>query len=804
MECQLKPPEAPKEQPIYKTSSSSKPLQNPAEQCMKKRASGERELVKYMSKLPGFLERTETPQDKFLNVGVLDWGRLEKWQHSHTHTSGKSSHPSVSELHASVALSKDESSIRSRKVQTHSSVHQRTQHNAMQFHLFSTPETGSQIPKSYNECVKECRNRKTVRQTNSKDHRYSGIPNEQVCQGIAVAGSDRCESKNLIDNKICPKCETLSNGLKPEFGLNVEIKSKTHKNRRGKHEETLNESNQNDHEGEVARKPQGASELYHLTKKVARKEAKPSSRRSSTKGANEFCDAEVDNSKKNSCSLPVPLSEKASASSSQDKRPALLPMKDSAGEHAQGQGPKLCDATSDNGRNISPFQRLGSNTSKTCKQNGERYAVPVTQLNSKVNSAMSGSQNVATSSGIDNSDSNRPGGKDRAAISPFRRLLEPLLRPKATHSGNSSEDPRAQRFQRVKLGIGGCKTVNIDDSAQEKRVVSTMVQAVLRAMVKNNQLLFTFAVNKESDILAATVKKLGSLEGNDGTTIHNFFSIQEHKKNGAWLNQRGKGQTHGIISNVFAQMRVSSSPAGAIKEFVLFSVDLGQGNGEKSHLQLKNELAAIVIKMPRRINTSDSRDTVQNRDDGEENCLEDRIEGKKDSPVISNQDISVTVILQSGVHSLPHKGGPSSLIQRWRSGGSCDCGGWDIGCNLRVLSNRSSKNPASSSSERLDLFSLGGQPEEQPFLSFIPFKEGIYSVGYNSSLSQLQAFSICIAVAESRKLSETLEQKSSHDEHNKASVRVPDQETKCNGTAEDEVAERYVAYPPPLSPAGRV
>ena len=45
------------------------------------------------------------------------------------------------------------------------------------------------------------------------------------------------------------------------------------------------------------------------------------------------------------------------------------------------------------------------------------------------------------------------------------------------------------------------------------------------------------------------------------------------------------------------------------------------------------------------------------------------------------------VVVPAGVHGGPRtkNGGPSSLVERWRSGGSCDCGGWDIGCPLTIL-----------------------------------------------------------------------------------------------------------------------
>lgn len=54
---------------------------------------------------------------------------------------------------------------------------------------------------------------------------------------------------------------------------------------------------------------------------------------------------------------------------------------------------------------------------------------------------------------------------------------------------------------------------------------------------------------------------------------------------------------------------------------------------------------------------------------------------------------SMDILVPAGIHGGPRtrNGGPSSLIERWRSGGRCDCGGWDIGCPLTVLKTKSMK-----------------------------------------------------------------------------------------------------------------
>lgn len=48
---------------------------------------------------------------------------------------------------------------------------------------------------------------------------------------------------------------------------------------------------------------------------------------------------------------------------------------------------------------------------------------------------------------------------------------------------------------------------------------------------------------------------------------------------------------------------------------------------------------------------------------------------------------SIVVILLGGIYSLLDVGEFLFLIKRWRIGGLCDCGGWDVGCKLRIFIN---------------------------------------------------------------------------------------------------------------------
>ncbi|KAF2285544.1 hypothetical protein GH714_005398 [Hevea brasiliensis] len=89
---------------------------------------------------------------------------------------------------------------------------------------------------------------------------------------------------------------------------------------------------------------------------------------------------------------------------------------------------------------------------------------------------------------------------------------------------------------------------------------------------------------------------------------------------------------------------------------------------------------------------------------------------------------SMDVLIPAGLHGGPRarNGGPSSLIERWRSGGCCDCGGWDLGCPLTVLKKRLSNKELSPQAD------IQGECK-------------LVDLIIQSTLSALQAFSIAVA-----------------------------------------------------------
>ena len=232
---------------------------------------------------------------------------------------------------------------------------------------------------------------------------------------------------------------------------------------------------------------------------------------------------------------------------------------------------------------------------------------------------------------------------------------------------------------------------------QSKKWIGTIRPVVaqlipLRIAVKNGLPLFTFAVNQiDGNILAAKVKNLGDSGKDECNRIYTFLTFSEvKKKNGSWMSKAGRSKEPDYVPHVVAQMKASylhyydltgqnCMDSSTVKEFVLFSVKLGQSDAQDADYQPKDELAAIAVKIPKAISFINNQH--------HSSCHSD-----------SHDIVHATVVLPGGVHSFPSKGGPSSLLERWKSGGSCDCGGWDLACKLKIIAtdNQASRKPLSS------------------------------------------------------------------------------------------------------------
>lgn len=744
-----------------------------------RKGKDEDELVKYMSKLPYYLERGRHPQEKVLNVGVLDWGRLERWQSSQKqmpHVSGRSS---ISSSDFSSASSMEASSSNSSRRFIFSPDRQRMHRPSLQSHLKSSPiEGSSQVVKSTGEYVRKLPHFGDSQ--NSTLNKDSTVRTDQSFDKINQKISSFECRRSSLDAKTALESGTLSNGVKYEIQSSSTGKMKTQDAQFMKKTEMPRQGYPNATDQDVNSKTNTVVLLLPrdfpknhpsvesnscVSTAVSGAKHSETSRRSISVGTN---DAALDSHVPQSCPLlheedssknlqgrhncstriksgespvrshSVPRAARFGASPSrdcnvEDRKSTVAINKPNVNGPLVGSDQKVSKVAVDKGRSTSPFRRLSFSMGKMGRSSNPKEIPIFSKPSSTYAPGHSSSEYPVSSSGLDASASDRSSSTSRARSSPLRRLLDPILKPKPVNRNTIEPLPRdsiskdetckqsdrqlytsnvAGQPGRSRVDVSGCKTININHSFQEKKHGSAAVQALLRVAVKNGQPLFTFAVDNEKNVLAATMKISTTSRKEDYSCLYTFFAIQEvKKKNGMW----SKGHRHDYIPNVVAQMKVfgSCNPnlstenlvgRFSMREFVLFSVNLRQSDQQTSDYQPNDELAAMVIKFPLKNHTR----TLLEEYPGhiEKDSLPEVMEKLQNLTSISTQDISATVILPSGVHTVPRKGEPSSLIQRWKSGGSCDCGGWDLGCKLQILANQNqlSKTAGPSKSNKFELF----------------------------------------------------------------------------------------------------
>ncbi|KAF5470483.1 hypothetical protein F2P56_010996 [Juglans regia] len=807
-----------------------KSSENIRKQQSGRKAMEEDELVKFMSNLPSYLERGENLKEKALNVGVLDWTSLEKWHYSNKQIPGESSRYWQSCSSTSRSFSTDGSSSLSSKHHSRSPARPRRRRPSLQYHLMASPIEGH----SPSHDVKAFRrNFGNFQDLNpAKNNILSGqgkfIRTDQPSCNPVIKPEEY--KRKDSGTKINQESGFIGNNRNYEAASCTNLKTKIQDGEIKKRVEKLRQTNSIGMDHDVNAKPETAvhilpkdlpqkhhsrmSQSSYSTASLSRKSAE-ASRRSFTERSKEIFHAElssiphscplpceVDNEHsylKQTCikaaesvnflsdtSSPMPWSAKVGISSSRsrnygEKQTILTPI-NRINQPLKGLDVNINKSMDEKVQSSSPFRRFNIGLGKISKSFSSKEGLDTQHMSSTYTLSKSGSKKIGASTYLDMSNNDKLTATGRARSSPLRRLLDPLLKPKAASCHHLVEPLQGESISTDRTAKNSSKQFDSQAVYAGKPKLDTTVQAFLRVAIKNGQPLITFAVNNDSDILAAKVKKLSISRKGDYNLIYTFFTIQEvKKKNGSWINQggRSKGKGPDYIPNVVAQMKAYDSEFSNLigqpcmdhfstREFVLFSVDLKQADHQTCDFQPNNELAAVVVKIPKSINKTPIGDGCKsnNRNDllgvGSKECGMGCYYSTgghvQKLPFNGTRNfVTPTVILPSGVHSLPSKGGPSSLIERWKTGGLCDCGGWDLGCKLRVLSdqnhinNKLDSSKACSITDKIQLFCQDDVQVILPFFSLAPLKDGIYSVEFNSSLSILQAFSICIAVLDSKK-----------------------------------------------------
>ncbi|KAF8110644.1 hypothetical protein N665_0081s0074 [Sinapis alba] len=268
---------------------------------------------------------------------------------------------------------------------------------------------------------------------------------------------------------------------------------------------------------------------------------------------------------------------------------------------------------------------------------------------------------------------------------------------------------------------------------EKKSQCSSRSHALLQFTLRKGISLYQFVV--DNNVLAATMKSLDS-----SRKSYTLYSVKEVKsKSGNWLSRHRND--HPFVHTIIGHMKTNFDSATHKTESVLVGVDT------------KEELAAAIVQ---------TRNMTQKQN-------------------------TTTVILPSGSHTLPKDGNaPLTLLKRWKyGGGTCDCGGWDIGCKLRVLS-----NDHHTTSQAFSSFQLFGDHErDEPVFKMVTHDSELHSVEFGSSVSLLEAFFIALAV-------------SSH--QNWCQEEYEEEAVLIRGGTLKRVASTKYASNPPVSPIGRV
>ncbi|XP_050210282.1 uncharacterized protein LOC126660698 isoform X2 [Mercurialis annua] len=838
-----------------KSSGNCRQLADPV------RSQTDDELVRYMSNLPGYLqrvERTEKKQDNALNVGVLDWERLESWKcHQKGIPAGVgniaslprmdlsakrppayySPPPQYSETSSKLPLPpcryysshKDGISRNAKSsfhdVESASKSHFDGQKRALwtykSFHR-SSPDTTSEKGKRRESDYKLKTTSKV--ESWSSSSRYNKMltePRESVSsfdreakQRIEVTQESDIKRKSLKQNST-QSVESSSSKLR-SYESSLVTKEKKNFDYRTKKIPELQEPACNlphQHQADKSK-----SIVLLLPGKIPQATLSKEPRRSMdehvtgaiqdslTEGFsdNGIFSSELHSEFPHSCPLPSRMETNTDqqettldANNTQDSDLSSYAMRNarSSIENSGTLDQELTELAARKSRHPSPNRRFSFSLGRMTRSFSFKDSSAVPQLISTYVSSKSGPVIPKASSVTDNSNREKASGHNRVKSSPLRRILDPLLKSRGSSLPNSAGSDQSSRGS-----IDSCSynPISAAVSLQNEKRESSSIQAHLMLLRSNGFPLYRFVINQQTILVATPMKNLTSPWKTGQGCNYVLYSIDEIKrKSGSWMNQVGKERNCGFVYNVVGQMMVGqmmvsdssllnfSGRTSNVKESVLFGVDQRQKTGQTSaEIKPNTELAAVVLQKP-------SENLCCGRPPSNKDFME------KGSMPEDKHFNNYTVILPGGVHSLPSKGVPSSLIHRWKSGGSCDCGGWDVGCKLRIFSNENQhqklqrESDPSLMSDCFELFVQGEPQHDTHIFSMAPVEKGKYSIEFSPSISSLQAFFICVSVLSCQTFPDINE------------MNLVCEEKAVQDSGNGDVPTKYTPSPP-ISPVGRV
>ncbi|KAD4384690.1 hypothetical protein R6Q59_011167 [Mikania micrantha] len=355
----------------------------------------------------------------------------------------------------------------------------------------------------------------------------------------------------------------------------------------------------------------------------------------------------------------------------------------------------------------------------------------------------------------------------KTRFSPFRKMLDPFTKSKSQKSplGSAIEEPneatsvntrnttlRKSLLNDFSNTEGDCQSSC--SSIASSSASPAHLSGSLKLRNKNGAPYFEFSVKNPHDVWVAKKWNMG-----DGFNwVYTFHMAQNRRKSN--VSGRGSKDHRSKEFLTLAQMQVScylcteiiNSEAfnnSMLTEFVLYDLARQRQSVTLTSDGLNPESNEVVdqAKVNSQTNLSTSNPwPVEDLHPDLESAAIVLHETKTDSGCLTPGEVSV--VIPSGNHGLPSDESQrvKPLLDRWRLGGGCDCGGWDMGCPLVVFDSPGLKRSESrNKNHHVEIF-LKGNKENTPALTMKLTDEGQYVVDFHAKLSSLQAFSICVAI----------------------------------------------------------
>lgn len=327
-------------------------------------------------------------------------------------------------------------------------------------------------------------------------------------------------------------------------------------------------------------------------------------------------------------------------------------------------------------------------------------------------------------------------GNKKIRSSPFKKILDPIMKSKSqrkpslleTEDSKSSSTPFGGKgrvlhksllsdISRAEQSLApDCQT---DGEAQKLTVTSspTHLHAVIKLDPNNGAFGFAFSTKGPEELIYVNTWKAGD-------ELNWIYTFHSSGKRTSTVGRTSKDR-HGCLPPIVGQMHVSSflySSVGedgilktsATTEFVLYDIAHARRSSAVERIQCTD---AIRPSFCNAVNNSMSghtrNDLVQRQNttridsDLSTSCLWSREDlhphlevaaiviqaplhkTKSKELKAGSSPGTIKAVTAGGAHGLPRddEASPSPLLDRLKSGGACDCGGWDMSCPIVVLDN---------------------------------------------------------------------------------------------------------------------